>query len=140
MYSPARAASSDGARYAADLAALLLLDRAATARFGRLGRRTFDAAAPTSLLALRTDIRRWRDWCVSVGCRRRLPARAIDVAAFVDARADRWRPATIERALSSLARLHRMVGASDPTKSVQVRAAYRSVVRRRAAAGRGGQR
>ena len=139
-YSPARTTRSAGADCAADLARLLLLDPAAAARFVRLGRRSFDAAAPSSLLALRADVRRWRDWCVSVGCRRRLPARPRDVAAFVDARAERWRPATLERVLSSLARVHRVLGVADPTSLEQVRAAYRAVVRRRVEAGQGGQR
>jgi hypothetical protein len=126
-------------RCAIDLAHLLRLELSTAARFVRLGRRSFDAAAPSSRRALCTDLQRWTEWCRSVGCRP-LPARPRDVAAFVDARAERWRPATLARVLSSLARVHRVLGVPDPTRHEQVRAAYRAVVRRRAEAGQGGQR
>jgi hypothetical protein len=69
-----------------------------------------------------------------------VPADAHDVAAFVAARAERWRPATLGRVLASLARVHRVLGLPDPTKDGEVRAAYRAAVRRRAAGGQGGQR
>src|SRR5688500_3214514 len=110
----ARAEPSFDADIAAELARLLDLDRLTAARFRRVGRRHLDAVAPSSLLALRTDVRRWAAWCAS-GCPR-MPARAHDLAAFVDMRAARWRPATLGRVLASLARVHRVLGAPDPTK------------------------
>jgi hypothetical protein len=45
--------------FAADLARLLHLDRLTAARSRRVGRRDLEAIAPSSLLALRTDVRRW---------------------------------------------------------------------------------
>jgi integrase len=125
--------------FAADLARLLHLDRLTAARFRRVGRHHLDAVAPSTLLALRTDVRRWAAWCASAGCPH-MPADAHDVAAFVAARAERWRPATLGRVLASLTRVHRLLGLPDPTKDEEVRAAYRAAVRRRAAAGQGGQR
>jgi integrase len=135
----ARAASPFDAAYAAELARLLHLDPLTAARLRRVGRRHLAAIAPSSLLALRTDVRRWAAWCASAGCPR-MPAHAPDVAAFLDARGRRWRPATLGRVLASLARAHRVLGCPDPTKDEEVRAAYRAAVRRRAAAGQGGQR
>jgi integrase len=125
--------------YAAELARLLHLDPLTAARFRRAGRRHFEAIALSSLLALRTDVRRWAAWCASAGCPH-TPARASDVAAFLDARGRRWRPPTLARVLASLSRVHRVLGLPDPTKDEEVRAAYRAAVRRRAVAGQGGQR
>jgi hypothetical protein len=53
-----------------------------------------------------------------------------DIAAFLNARAGRWRPATLGRVLASLARVHRVLGLPDPTKDEEVRAAYPAAVRR----------
>ena len=135
----ARAEPSFDADFAADLARTLHLDRLTAARFRRVGRHYLDAVAPASLLALRTDVRRWAAWCASAGCPC-APAAAHDVAAFIEGRAERWRPATLGRVLASLARIHRLLGLTDPTKDEEGRAANRAAVRRRAAAGQGGQR
>jgi integrase len=135
----ARAEPSFAADFAADLARLLHLDRLTATRFRRVGGHYLDAVAPSSLCALRTDVRRWVAWCASAGCPY-MPADAHDVAGFVATRAERWRPATLGRVLASLARVHRLLGLPDPTKDEEVRAAYRAAVRRRAAAGQGGQR
>jgi hypothetical protein len=134
-----RTEPSFDADFAAELARLLHLDRLTVARLRRVGRHYLDAIAPASLLALRTGVRRWAVWCASAGCPC-MPADASDLAAFVGVRARRWRPATLGRVLASLARVHRILAFPDPTKDEAVRAAYRAAVRRRAAAGQGGQR
>jgi hypothetical protein len=72
--------------------------------------------------------------------RRPLPARPADLAAFVLAHRTRWTPATLRRCLASLARLHRVLRLTDPTKDEEVRGALRAVARGRAAMGQGGQR
>jgi hypothetical protein len=97
------------------------------------------AAAPATLRALRTDVRRWTSWCRAER-RGPLPARPADLAAFVLAHRVRWTPATLRRCLASLARLHRVLRLTDPTKDEEVRGALRAVARGRAAAGQGGQR
>ena len=135
----ARSESTFNAGLAADLAQLLHLDALTKARRRRVGRRHLEAVAPASLLALRTDVRRWAVWCASAGCPH-LPAHPHDVAAFLEMRAARWRPATLGRVLASLARVHRALGFPDPTKDAEVRVALRAAVRRRVAAGQGGQR
>jgi hypothetical protein len=69
--------------------------------------------------------------------RRPLPARPADLAAFVLAHRTRWTPATLRRCLASLARLHRVLRLTDPTKDEEVRGALQAVARGRAAMGQG---
>lgn len=126
---------------AADVAGLLHLGPDAAARLARIGRRYEQSVAPATLRALRTDVRRWTAWCRAEAPRRAtLPARPEDLAAFVDAHADRWAPATLRRCLASLARVHRVLALADPTKDEEVRVAMQGAARRRAAAGQGRQR
>src|SRR5688500_15176575 len=89
-----RAEPSFDAAFAAELARLLHPDRLTATRLRRVGRHYLDAIAPASLLALRTDVRRWAAWCASAGCPC-MPADAHDLAAFVGGRARCWRPATL---------------------------------------------
>ena len=72
-------------------------DAARLARIGHLYRE--GAAAPATLRALRTDVRRWTTWCRAER-RGPLPARPADLAAFVLAHRTRWTPATLRRAAS----------------------------------------
>jgi integrase len=124
---------------AGDVAGLLHLGPEAAARLARIGLRYRDSVAPSTLRAIRTDVRRWTTWCrlVRTGS---LPARPMDLAAFVDAHADTWSPATLRRVLASIARVHRVLGLPDPTKDEEVRVALRGMARRRAEAGKGRQR
>jgi site-specific recombinase XerD len=125
---------------ALDVAALLYLSPEEAARLARIGHLYREgAAAPATLRALRTDVRRWTTWCRAEG-RGPLPARPADLAAFVLAHRARWTPATLRRCLASLARLHRVLRLTDPTKDEEVRGALRAVARGRAAMGQGGQR
>lgn len=126
---------------AVDIAGLLHLSAEAAARLTRIGRRYARSVAPSTLRALRTDVRRWTAWCrAQTPWRPTLPARPEDLAAFVDAHAARWTPATLRRVLASLARVHRVLGLADPTKDEEVRVAMQGVARARAEAGRGRQR
>jgi site-specific recombinase XerD len=124
---------------ASDLAGLLHLDPAAAARLTRIGLRYRDSVAPSTLRALRTDVRRWTTWCTLVRATS-LPARPQDLAAFVDAHGERWTPATLRRVLASIARVHRVLGLTDPTKDEEVRVALKGNARRKAEAGQGRQR
>jgi len=149
MSSPAAPAGPDATSAAADLplvadltgdvAALLHLAPDEAARLVRIGLRYRDSVAPSTLRALRTDVRRWTTWCTTTRSVS-LPARPQDLAAFVDAHAERWTPATLRRVLASIARVHRVLGLPDPTKDEEVRVALRGVARRRAEAGQGRQR
>jgi integrase len=125
--------------FAGDLVALLRLAPDAAARLARIGARYRDSAAPSTLRAIRTDVRRWTGWCALVRTAS-LPARPQDLAAFVDAHAERWTPATLRRVLASVARVHRVLGLADPTKDEEVKVALKGVARRRADAGQGRQR
>jgi len=124
---------------ATDLAGLLHLGPDAAARLARIGVRYRDSVAPSTLRAIRTDVRRWTRWCALVRTAS-LPARPQDLAAFVDAHAERWTPATLKRVLASIARVHRVLGLPDPTKDEEVKVALKGMARRRAEAGRGRQR
>jgi integrase len=131
--------ATTGAGLAGDVASLLLLGPDAAARLARIGQRYQDSVAPSTLRALRTDVRRWTTWCAESKATS-LPARPQDLAAFVDARADQWTPATLRRVLASIARVHRVLGLADPTKDEEVRVALKGMARRKAEAGQGRQR
>jgi integrase len=124
---------------AGDVAGLLHLGADAAARLQRIGLRYRDSVAPSTLRALRTDVRRWTTWSAAAKVSS-LPARPQDLAAFVDARSSQWTPATLRRVLASIARVHRVLGLADPTKDEEVRVALKGVMRRRAEAGQGRQR
>jgi hypothetical protein len=144
---------------ALDVAALLYLSPAEAARLARIGSLYREgAAAPATLRALRTDVRRWSAWCRAER-RPTLPARPADLAAFVLAAGSGRTPAR-RPARRRLRRRRRLPGrrprsaavsrrspactacsaSPDPTKDEEVRAALRAVTRTRAAAGAGGQR
>ncbi|AWK85412.1 site-specific integrase [Azospirillum thermophilum] len=78
--------------------------------------------------ALASDTRAYCSWCMAQG-QPPLPATPDCVSAYVDDMAARYAMATIRRRLSSIARLHRAAGLSDPTKSELVRLALRRVAR-----------
>jgi site-specific recombinase XerD len=124
---------------AGDVAGLLHLGTDAAERLARIGLRYRDSVAPSTLRAIRTDVKRWTRWCALVRISI-LPARPQDLAAFVDAHAERWTPATLRRVLASIARVHRVLGLADPTKDEEVRVALRGMARRRAESGKGRQR
>jgi site-specific recombinase XerD len=125
--------------FTADVAGLLHLGPAEAARLARIGMRWRDSVAPSTLRALRTDVRRWTSWC-RLARTASLPARPQDLAAFIDSHAERWTPATIRRVLASIARVHRVLALPDPTKDEEVRVALKGMARRRAEAGQGRQR
>lgn len=127
------------ATLAIDVAGLLHLGPDAAARLARIGRRYEASVAASTLRALRTDVGRWDTWCQSAR-RQTLPARPEDLAAFIDAHAERWSVATLRRCLASIARVHRVLDLLDPTKDEEVRVALKGAARRRAAAGQGRQR
>lgn len=91
-------------------------------RLAATAARVAGARAPNTLRALRADLALWSRWC-RADRRLPLPARAADVAAFVDAHAVARAPATLRRYVASIAALHRAAGVADPTKAEEVRLA-----------------
>lgn len=124
---------------ALDIGALLYLTPERAEQLARSGRRFAAAAAPATLRALRSDLRQWVAWCREAR-RPSAPARADDVAAFVEARAATWAPATLRRVVASVARVHRVLELPDPTKHEDVRNALKAAGRARARAGQGAAR
>ena len=124
----------------ASVADALYLAPAVAERLAATAQRVAGARAANTLRALRSDLALWTRWSRSA---RRLPrpARAADVAAFVDAHAVERAPATLRRYVASVAALHRAAGVEDPTKAEDVRlalvAARRAWGAARSAAGQG---
>ena len=133
-----RAAPPTGALAA--VSAALYLPPAVAERLAATAARVAGARAANTLRALRADLALWTRWCRAAR-RLPLPARATDVAAFVDAHALTRAPATLRRYVASVAALHRAAGVPDPTKAEDVRlaltAARRAWAQARAAAGQG---
>lgn len=113
-----------------------LVSSAATADAGALAKlahhaaHTHGAYAPNSERALRSDVARFSGWCADRGvpC---LPASPATVAAYIDALADKKAPATIRRAVSSIATFHRAAQLASPTEAVGVKLALKRLHRAR---------
>jgi len=124
----------------ASVADALYLAPAVAERLAATAQRVAGARAANTLRALRSDLALWTRWCRAER-RLPLPARAADVAAFVDAHAASRAPATVRRYVASVAALHRAAGVADPTKGEEVRlaltAAARAWAEARRAAGEG---
>ena len=89
---------------------------------------THGAYAPNSERALRSDVARFSGWCADRGlpC---LPASPATVAAYIDALAHEKAPATIRRAVSSIATLHRAAQLASPTEAIEVKLALKRLHR-----------
>jgi integrase len=88
------------------------------------------AAAPNSLRALRSDIEAFDLWCRRRG-ESALPASPAQIAAWLGARAaEGASPASLNRYRASIARAHRLLDLTDPTRDERVRLAI--AVHRRA--------
>ncbi len=97
------------------------------ARLDEHERVTRGAYSAATEKAWRSDSGIFADWCVH-NRRATAPATPKTIAAFLDAKAGEGRkPATLRRYVASIARLHRAAGATDPTKSDEVRAALRRI-------------
>ena len=80
--------------------------------------------------AIQGDIKRFSSWCVK-HCRRALPARPSTVAAFIDALGRRRAPATVRRYVTSIATVHKAIGAENPLEQPAVQLALQRMHRRR---------
>jgi len=116
-------------------------------------RRRLASFAPNTQRALASDWKVWRAWCAE-NARIAYPASAADVSDFALAHSPPLytdqtgavtmdpeaagplvrRATTVQRWLASLATLHRVANAPDPTKSEDVKAARRLISRGRATA------
>ena len=89
------------------------------------------AAAPNALRALASDIRAFDSWCAGQGMAA-LPATAAVIAAYLQARDDAGAaPASLSRYKASIARLHVLLGLTDPTRSPLVTLKLKAVCRAR---------
>ena len=91
-------------------------------------RRLEGAYAPSTIDAYYADGKAFVDWCAS----RSLtpwPASEEVIADFVTDEGARCLPATVRRRLVSIGKIHRLMKFPDPTKSEEVRLAYRRVLR-----------
>jgi site-specific recombinase XerD len=82
--------------------------------------------------ALRADVLMFSRWCAEMN-HPALPAAAAAVAAFIDAMAARQAPASIRRAVSSVANLHRAAGLANPDAAPVVTLALKRCTARMAA-------
>ncbi len=82
------------------------------------------AFASNTERAAQSDTRIWLDWCKRTG-NVFVPATPEAVRDFVDGMAEKRKPATVRRYLSSIAALHRAAGVVDPTKAEPVRLSMR---------------
>ena len=87
------------------------------------------AFAPNTLRAIRSDTRLFAEWCEAEGLAAGLPAAPETVSAFIDAMADRRKPATVGRYVSSLDHMHRAADLPPPGASNAVRLALRRMRR-----------
>lgn len=99
-----------------------------------------DGAALASLKALHSDVSTYLAWC-RAGQLVGLPAVPGVLVAYLQARAEAGRSVvSLDRALASLASLHRLLGWEDPTKHADIASRRKALRRKQAEAGRGRQR
>ena len=80
--------------------------------------------------ALRGDTERFTVWC-QAHSHRALPARAGTVIAYIEALARTHAPATVRRYVSSIATVHKAVGAPSPLENLTVKLALQRMHRRK---------
>ena len=105
-------------------------EAAATEALGRLVPGGSGAFSDNTERALRSDLAIYAAWCAGRGLRP-LPAAPETVAAFVDAMAERRKPATVRRYITSIAIAHRIVGCGNAANSEAVRLALKRMHRRK---------
>lgn len=133
---PHRRAGRAGDRVA-QLVALLQRLTAEGGRIDQLAfRKSLEARAPASVKALANDMACYAGFCVRAGGLG-LPATEARIVAYIeDCERRELKPATVGRRLASLAVVHGLLGAPNPTRSGVVRDAMRGMRRRVGAAQR----
>ena len=94
-------------------------DDMALAQLARHAEQARGAYAANTERALRADVATFTGWCASAGLAA-LPAAPDTLARYVDDLAGRRAPATIRRAVSSVATFHRAAGLPSPAASQAV--------------------
>ena len=94
-------------------------DETALANFARHAEQARGAYAPNTERALRADVASFTGWCATAGLTS-LPASPDTLARYVGALAGHRAPATIRRAVSSVATFHRAAGLPSPAASQAV--------------------
>ena len=105
-----------------------IADETALANLARHAEQARGAYAPNTERALRADVASFTGWCAQGGLTP-LPASPDTLARYVDALAGRRAPATIRRAVSSVATFHRAAGLSNPAASQAVTLALKRLHR-----------
>lgn len=88
------------------------------------------AYAKNTIRAYRTDFRVFEVWCSEAG-HIALPALPETIASYIEETADRRAPASIQRAVAAIARIHRLTGHPNPTATDAVSLALRRMLRAR---------
>lgn len=103
-------------------------DAGALANLAHHAERAHGAYAPNSERALRSDVASFSGWCADrmLPC---LPATSSTVAAYIDALGEAKAPATIRRAVSSIATFHRAAQLASPTEAIEVKLALKRLHR-----------
>ena len=117
---PSASAPADAPDAAPDIGRLL----------GRYVRAARGGLSPNTERAMRSDLAIYAEWCAGNGLRA-LPASAETVAAFVDAMAERRKPATVRRYVASIAVAHKALGCAKTLESPVVRLALKRMHRRK---------
>lgn len=129
-----------GGRASDRVAQLVALLQRLTADGGRIDqlafRKSLEARAPASVKALANDMACYAGFCARTGGLG-LPATEARIVGYIeDCEARRRKPATVGRRLASLAVVHGLLGAPNPTRGGVVRDAMRGFRRRVGAAQR----
>jgi len=100
-----------------------------TARLAHYERAAAGAFAENTARAIRSDLRILAEWCGASGHSAEMPIAPETVAAFIDAMAERRKPATVARYAASINHLHRAAGLVPPGGAELVRLALRRMKR-----------
>ncbi|MBF0588411.1 MAG: tyrosine-type recombinase/integrase [Magnetococcales bacterium] len=86
------------------------------------------AFSKSTMRAIKGDTRCFANWCSERGLDS-IPASTDTLRAYVDWGAEKYKPATVKRHLSSIGHLHRAAQLPDPTKAEKVRLAVKRMNR-----------
>lgn len=90
------------------------------------------AYAPTTMLSYRADVEAFEDWCVENNMDRAFPASVEAVCRFLVEQGLTKAPATVQRRLYAIRKVHRLLRLPDPTFDEDINLTLRKVRRARA--------
>jgi site-specific recombinase XerD len=101
-------------------------DQELISRLQEYGTDAEGAFSENTMMALRRDLAKFAAWCQQQN-RSPLPATDETVRNYIYWCAEKYKPASIERSLASIAHLHRAAEQEDPTKRNRVKLALKTV-------------